>query len=106
MLTGIRALTHADRPTKLNALRVTTVVCLILLALLAVIQVTHVHASDNDADHCTLCIVLHSVVPLAIMLVTVVRVRIETPTPVFVEVRAITKSWHPTLFNRPPPAGF
>ena len=79
-------------------------VCLILLALLAVIQVAHVHASDSDADHCTLCMVMHSVVPLVVMLVTVVLVRIGTPAPVVVEVRAISRFWHPTLFTRPPPA--
>jgi hypothetical protein len=86
-------------------LKAATVVCLVLLALLAVIQVTHVHASDADADHCTLCVVMHSVVPLVIMLVTVVLVRIETPALLFLEVRAIARYWHPTLFIRPPPAG-
>jgi hypothetical protein len=86
-------------------LKAATVVCLVLLALLAVIQVTHVHASDADAEHCTLCVVMHSVVPLVIMLVTVVMVRIETSAPVILEARAIHRYWHPTLFTRPPPAG-
>jgi hypothetical protein len=81
------------------------VVCLVLLAFLAVIQVTHVHASDSDADHCTLCIAMHSVVPLVIMLVSVVLVRIGTPAPALLEVRAIARYWYPTLFIRPPPAG-
>jgi hypothetical protein len=80
-------------------------VCLVLLALLAVIQVTHVHAFDSDANHCTLCVVMHSVVPLVVMLVTVILVRIGNPAPVFLEVRAITRYWQPTLFTRPPPAG-
>jgi hypothetical protein len=84
------------------------VVCLILLALLFVVQVAHVHAfdSDSDADHCALCAVMHSVVPIVVALVTVVLVRIATPTPAVVEVRAVTRYWHPTLFNRPPPARF
>jgi hypothetical protein len=83
---------------------VATVVCLILLAFLAVIQVTHVHASDSDADHCTFCVVMHSVVPLVVMLVTIVLVRIETRGPALIELPAITRYWHPTLFIRPPPA--
>jgi hypothetical protein len=81
------------------------VVCLVLLAFLVVIQVTHVHASDTDADRCTLCVAMHSVVPLVIMLVTVVLVKIGTPAPALLEVRAISRYWHPTLSIRPPPAG-
>jgi hypothetical protein len=104
-LRGIQPGLRTGPNSKRSALRVATVVCLVLLALLAVIQVAHVHASDSDADHCTLCVVMHSVVPLVVMLVTVVLVRIETPAPVFHEVRAITRYWHPTLFTRPPPAG-
>lgn len=105
-LRRIQADSLTNPHSKRSALKVATVVCLILLALLAVIQVTHVHASASDADHCTLCVVMHSVVPLVVMLVTVVLVRIGTPAPAFVEVRAITKYWHPTLFIRPPPTGF
>ncbi len=81
-----------------------TAVCLILLALLAVAQVMHVHTSASDADHCTLCVAMHSVVPIVIMLITVVLVKIDLLTPGFLEVPAITKYWHPTLFIRPPPA--
>jgi hypothetical protein len=103
-LIGIQADARTNPLSRRSALKVATVVCLILLALLAVIQVAHVHASDSDADHCTLCMVMHSVVPLVVMLVTVVLVRIGTPAPVVVEVRAISRFWHPTLFTRPPPA--
>jgi hypothetical protein len=84
---------------------VATVLCLVLLAFLAVAQVMHVHASASDADHCTLCVAMHSVVPLVIMLVTVVLVRIGTPALALLEVRVIVRYWHPTLFIRPPPAG-
>lgn len=82
-----------------------TVVCVILLALLAVIQVMHVHASDTDADHCTLCIAMHSVVPIVIMSVTIALVRIGIPLAAILEVRPVTRFWHHTLFTRPPPAG-
>jgi len=104
-LTGTRGHLRIDRRSRPSALRVATLVCLVLLAFLAVIQVTHVHASDSDADHCTLCIVMHSIVPLVIMLVTVVLVRLRTPAPVLLEVPSIVRYWHPTLFTRPPPAG-
>ena len=104
-LRGIQAGLRTGPQSKRSALKVATVVCLVLLAFLAVIQVTHVHASDSDADHCTLCVAMHSVVPLVVMLVTVVLVRIATPGPVLLEVATITRYWHPTLFTRPPPAG-
>ena len=104
-MTGIWTHFQADRHPKSSTFRVATVVCLILLALLFVVQVAHVHAFDSDADHCTLCAVMHSVVPIVVMLVVIVLVRIATPTLAVVEVRAITRYWHPTLFNRPPPAG-
>ena len=80
-----------------------TVVCLIFLALLTVIQITHIHASDSDADHCTLCVAMHSVVPIVVMVAAVVLVKIEITAPVFLEVSAIVRYWHPTLFTRPPP---
>jgi len=81
------------------------VVCLVLLVLLAVIQVAHVHASDGEADHCSLCAVMQSDMSIVIMLVTAVLVRIGTPAAAILEVRAITRYWHPTLFTRPPPTG-
>jgi p-aminobenzoyl-glutamate transporter AbgT len=103
-LRGIQAGLRTGPHSKQSALRVATVVCLVLLALLAVIQVTHVHAFDSDADHCTLCVVMHSVVPLVVMLVTVILFRIGNPAPVFLEDRPAIRYWQPTLFTRPPPA--
>jgi p-aminobenzoyl-glutamate transporter AbgT len=105
-LRGIQAGLRTGPPAKQSALKVATVVCLVLLALLAVIQVMHVHASDSDADHCPLCVAMHSVVPFVIMLIAVVLVRIGTPTPIIPQFRAISRYGHPTLFTRPPPAGF
>ncbi len=94
---------RSGSPSKQTALRVATVVCLVLLALLAVAQVTHVHASASDADHCTLCVAMHSVVPFVIMLITVVLVRIETVAPTLLEIHAVVRYWHSTLYIRPPP---
>jgi hypothetical protein len=96
----------SDRRPKPTALMVATVVCLVLVALLAVIQVTHVHAADNDADHCPLCVAMHSIVPFVIMVAAVALIRMGPAAPVLLETRAIIRYWHPTLFNRPPPASF
>jgi hypothetical protein len=79
-------------------------VCLVLLALLAVVQVAHVHPLESDADHCPLCIVMHSAAPVAVAAAVVVLVKIGAPAPVFA-VRAAVRLWHPKLFTRPPPAG-
>jgi hypothetical protein len=103
-LAGFRSNFRARRYAKPFALPVVTVVCLILLALLTVVQVAHVHAVDTDADHCPLCILLHTAAPVAIAATVVVLVQIETRTPDF-EARPVTRYWHPQLFTRPPPAG-
>lgn len=97
---GLRSGSHS----KQSALRVATIVCLVLLAFLAVAQVMHVHESASDADHCSLCVAMHSVVPIVIMLIAVVLVRIETVAPALPDIHAIIRYWHPTLFTRPPPA--
>ena len=81
-----------------------TLVCLLLLALLTIVQVAHVHPLDTDADHCTLCILLHSAAPVSVAAAIVVLVQIETRTLVY-EARAVTRYWHPQLFTRPPPDG-
>ncbi|MDR3772230.1 MAG: hypothetical protein P4L26_02715 [Terracidiphilus sp.] len=81
-----------------------TVLCLLLLTLLAVAQVAHVHQLDTDADHCPLCIVMHTAAPVAVAAAVVVLVQIESATPVF-EARPVTRYWHPQLFTRPPPNG-
>jgi hypothetical protein len=104
-LTGVRAHLRSDRRPKSSTLRVATVVCLVLLALLAVAQVVHTHPVQSDADQCPLCIATHSVVPLVVMVVAVVLVRIGTAAPVPHEVSKNVRYWFPTLFTRPPPAG-
>ena len=80
-----------------------TVVCLVLLALLAVVQVAHVHPLESDADHCPLCIAIHAVVPVAVAAATIMLIQVGTPVPVL-EPRAILRHWNPTLFSRPPPS--
>jgi len=103
-LTGFRTQTAVDRRTKPAAFGAAALVCLILLALLTVVQVAHEHPLGTDADHCPLCIVMHSAAPVAVAAAAVILVKIDTPAPVFA-VRAMVRHWHPTLFTRPPPTG-
>ena len=103
-LTEIRANLRSNRALKGSTLRAIAVICLVLVALLAVAQVTHLHPVGSDADHCPLCIAMHSIVPFVVMLVAAVLAPIGRAEPVFHEDRAVVRYWLPTLFNRPPPA--
>jgi len=78
--------------------------CLCLLALLATVQVAHMHPLVNDADHCPLCIAMHSAAPVAALAAIVVMITIGTSAPM-IESRVAVRYWHPQLFTRPPPAG-
>jgi hypothetical protein len=101
-LTGFLARFRGDRRAGLRAWPVVTVVCLVLLALLTVVQVAHVHPLDSDSDHCPLCIVMHTAAPVAVAAAIIVLVQVETRAPVL-ETHTVTRYWHPQLFTRPPP---
>ncbi len=101
MLTG-RTARHSGRRSAPRTFVVATVVCLVLLALLAVVQVAHVHPQMSDADHCPLCIVMHAVTPVSVPAAIVILVQVGAPAPIF-EPRSVIRTWHPTLFTRPPP---
>jgi len=103
-LAGLKAFVSGKRRAGLGALPIATLVCLVLLTLLAVAQVAHVHQVDTDADHCPLCIVMHSAAPVAVTAAMVILVQLESAAPVF-EARTVTRHWHPKLFTRPPPDG-
>ncbi|MGP8268660.1 MAG: hypothetical protein ACLQLH_01205 [Terracidiphilus sp.] len=103
-MTGLQAQIRGDGRRKPGALPAATVVCLFLMALLAVVQVAHLHTLESDADHCPLCIVMHSAAPVAVAAPAVVLVKIEAHAPVY-EARAVVRHWNPKLFTRPPPAG-
>lgn len=93
---------RGDRRAKPGAIAVATLVCLALLALLTVFQVVHVHPDASDADHCQLCITMHSAAPAVVAAVVATLVQIQTLAPV-VGMRAVIRNWHPKLFTRPPP---
>ncbi|HET6207136.1 MAG TPA: hypothetical protein VFD98_10015 [Terracidiphilus sp.] len=80
-----------------------TVVCVVLLALLAVVQVAHFHSLATDADHCPLCIVMHTVAPVSVAAAAILLVQVGNPLPI-VAARAASRPWSPTLFTRPPPS--
>ena len=70
---------------------------------LAFVQVAHVHSVDTDADHCPLCIVLHSTAaPVAAAVLVIVLVRFQAVAPV-VAIRPLGLLWRRQLFIRPPP---
>lgn len=82
----------------------TACLCLMLLALLTFAQVAHFHEYQSDADHCPLCIVIHSAAPItALAAPAIVVVPMGSPDPV-AEARPVVRNWHPSLFIRPPPA--
>ncbi len=103
-MTGSRAHFGGKGRAKLFALPALTVLCLVLLALLTVVQVAHVHPLDSDADHCPVCIAMHTAAPVAVLAAVVVMVQIEREAPVF-KPRAAVRHWHPKLYTRPPPCG-
>ena len=82
---------------------VAVIVCLALLALLTFIQVAHVHSVNTDADHCPICVVLHTAAPLAVAAAIIVLVAMKAFVPQF-EVRPVRTQWQRQLFIRPPPS--
>ena len=103
MLTGLQADFSGSR-RKPRAFGAVAFLCLALLAMLAVVQTAHMHPLDRDADHCSLCIAMHSAAPVAVMAAAVILVKIGSAAPV-VEERVSVRHWHPKLYTRPPPAG-
>ena len=103
-MTAFQAYFRGDSRSKPRAFGAAALLCLVLLALLTMVQVAHLHPLESDADHCPLCIVMHTAAPVAVTAAVVVLVQIETVTPVF-KARTVVRFWHPQLFTRPPPAG-
>ncbi len=100
--TGIRSAFRG----KSTAFSVVAILCVVLLGVLAFVQVVHFHSNQTLADHCPLCVSLHSAAPVAAAVAAAIMlVQIGRSTPVleqhFVPRRRIAK-----LFTRPPPVGF
>ena len=93
-----------DHRAKSRTLPVVAVFCLILLAIFSIVQVAHFHQTEAAADHCQLCISMHSAAPVAVAAAAVVLVPVGTPAPVS-QSRTLVRYWTPKLFTRPPPTG-
>jgi hypothetical protein len=100
---GTQILFRNRRLARPCSFAVVTLLCLALLALVAVVQIAHVHSVATDADHCPLCVVLHSAAPVAVGAVLIVLVQIRGAAPLF-EVRTTTWQGRPQFFIRPPPS--
>jgi len=83
---------------------VVALVCLALVAMLTVAQAIHTHPDAAAADHCPLCITMHTVVPAAASVAILLLVQFAMARTVFA-VRAISRNWDSKLFTRPPPIG-
>ena len=94
-----------NRDSGPGALGVLIALCLVLLLLLTVVHAAQAHALASDADHCPVCVAMHSVLPLLIMLVAILLIRLRVAALTLDEVRVIIRYWHPDLFTRPPPIG-
>lgn len=104
MSTGLQREFRGSRRRKPGAFGAAALLCLALLAMLAFVQVAHNHVLESDADHCQLCIALHSAAPVAVMAAAIILIAMGSSEPL-VEARAIARHWNPKLFTRPPPAG-
>jgi uncharacterized membrane protein YqhA len=102
-LTGVKTLFRGKRGVWPGILPAVAMVCLVLLAMLAVAQVTHLHPNQSDADHCQLCIVMHTVVPVAAAAAAIVIVQLGASTPQADPI-VIAHKRQIRLFIRPPPA--
>jgi len=101
-LGAFRALSYGNYRGRRSFLPVAAVLCLALMALLAVAQVAHLHSNSTDADHCPLCIVMHSAAPVAETAAAIILVLLGTsasqPEPI-----AVARQLPSRLFIRPPP---
>jgi hypothetical protein len=93
-----------DRGVQFGRLRLAFGMCMVLLLLMAVAHAAIGHLVAADADHCSLCVVAHSLAPNELLAVDDVFVRLQGPGPELMEECAVVRYWHPALFTRPPPA--
>lgn len=99
---GLRRQSGKAHRRSSTVFKVMTVVCLLLIALVAVAQVAHVHSNQNDALRCPLCITMHSAAPASMASAAVVLVQVGI-SKLVLKACAAARYWHPQLFTRPPP---
>ena len=101
-MSAFKALFRGNHRGRSRFLPVAAVVCLALMALIAVAQVAHLHPNQTDADHCPLCIVMHSAAPTAAAAAVIVIVQLGASAPL-AEPIAVARQPQTRLFIRPPP---
>ena len=101
-MAGLRTNPRGKRGAWPGFMPAVAVLCLVLLAMLAVAQVAHVHPDQTDADHCQLCIVMHTVAPVAAAAVAIVIVQLGASAPQADPI-LISHQRQIRLFIRPPP---
>ena len=101
-MTGLKTVFRGKRGMWPGMLPAVAMLCLALLAMLAFAQATHLHPNDTDADHCQLCIVMHTVVPAAAAAAVIVIVQLGASTPP-AEPIVVARQRQIRLFIRPPP---
>ena len=76
--------------------------CVVLLALLAMAQVAHVHLTEVNPSHCPICMLLQTAAPAASAAAAIVLVLLGARLPHYerVAVRSVHRS---RLYIRPPP---
>ncbi|HEY9126888.1 MAG TPA: hypothetical protein VIM62_07160 [Acidobacteriaceae bacterium] len=82
-------------------MRASSLLCVLLLALLTFVQVAHVHPA-TDGDNCPICVVMHSAAPVAVAAPPVI-VTTATAAVLLPATRPAIRLWDYSLFNRPPP---
>jgi len=102
----LRGFTRAIRSAmrgKSKALPVIAILCVFILGLLTAVQVAHFHSSQTLADHCPLCVSIHSAAPIAAAAAAaILLIQIGRSTPVM-ETRPVVRRRNARLYTRPPP---
>jgi hypothetical protein len=101
---ALQAKQNGSGRSRYHSWAVTALVCVVLVAFLAVMQVPHLHATQNDADHCPLCVVMHSTAPAPVAVAAVVLVAVGAPAPQ-AEPNVVHPERQSRIVIRPPPAG-
>lgn len=99
LTTGIRSAMRG----KSRALPVIAILCVLILGLLAALQVAHFHSSQTLADHCPLCVSIHSAAPIAAAAAAaILLIQIGRSSPAL-ETAQVARRRDERLFTRPPP---
>jgi len=100
--TGIRSAMRG----KSKALPVVAILCVLILGLLAAVQVAHFHPNQTLADHCPLCVSLHSAAPIAAAAAAAILLVQIGRSVTMLEMQPVVRRRNTRLFTRPPPHNF